>query len=318
LVRIPTKRNTDTRSGRLNLVLAKLSARQHGVVSRGQLRHIGMSDAAIQRAVRAKRLFRVFRGVYALGRPGVDERGRMRAAVLACGEGAVVSHLTAGALLGLLDRAPVAIDVIAPKGRGRKIDGIRCHDVRRPTRGETGSVDGIPCTSPARTLVDLAGTVSQHRLRSAFERAAAKGILDVAAIETAATRSRRGVGELRALIEEWQRAAPVASEGRLKSPLEAMVLPLLARRGVPPPRPNAIVQLAEGQIEVDFLWVEQRFVVEADSRDFHGTAVAFERDRWRDRELMRVGYSTLRVTRLQAETETEAVAESIAARLKSN
>jgi hypothetical protein len=220
-------------------------------------------------------------------------------------------------LLGLLDRAPVVIDVIAPKGRGRKIDGIRRHDVRRPTRRETGSVDGIPCTSPARTLVDLAGTVSHRRLRSAFERAAAKGFLDVAAVEAALTPGRRGAGELRALIDEWRRAAPVASRDRLKSPLEAMGLPLLARRAVPLPRANAIVKLAEGQIEVDFLWEEQRFVLEADSRDFHGTQVAFERDRWRDRELMRVGYSTLRVTRLQVETEAKAVAESIAARLRS-
>jgi very-short-patch-repair endonuclease len=240
----------------------------------------------------------------------------MRAAVLACGEGAVVSHRTAGALLGLLDRAPVVIDVIAPKSRGRKIDGIRHHHVKRPTRVETGSVDGIPCTSPARTLVDLAGTVSRRTLRSAFERAAARRILDVAAVEAAVTPRRRGAGELRALIDEWRRAAAVASKGRLKSPLEAMVLPLLARRGVPLPEANAIVQLAEGQIEVDFLWKEQRLVVEADSRDFHGTEVAFERDRQRDRELMRVGYSTLRVTRLQAESEPAALVETIAERLR--
>ena len=67
--------------------------------------------------------------------------------------------------------------------------------------------------------------------------------------------------------------------------------------------------------EVDFLWPEHRFVVEADSRDFHGTAIAFERDRWRDRELVRVGYTTLRVTHHQAETEVEAVADTIASAL---
>ena len=95
-----------------------------------------------------------------------------------------------------------------------------------------------------------------------------------------------------------------------------MVLPLLAKRGLPAPRCNAPVELAEGKrIEVDFLWPEQRFVLEADSRDFHGTEVAFERDRWRDRELMRVGYGSLRVTKRQAERETEAVAAAVASRI---
>lgn len=69
------------------------------------------------------------------------------------------------------------------------------------------------------------------------------------------------------------------------------MLPLIARRNLPPPLFNASVRITDGRIEVDFLWPDQRFVLEADSRDFHGTAVAFERDRWRDRELLRAGYS---------------------------
>ena len=93
------------------------------------------------------------------------------------------------------------------------------------------------------------------------------------------------------------------------------MLPLIARRSLPPPLFNAPVQLAKGRIEVDFLWPDHRFALEADSRDFHGTAVAFERDRWRDRELMRAGYSILRVTHRQAEREAEAVADTVAARL---
>ncbi len=153
-------------------------------------------------------------------------------------------------------------------------------------------------------------------LRSAFERAAAKKMLDIEAVEAAlGSGGRRGAGSLRILIGEWRGAAPLARKARLKSPLEAMVLPILSRRGIPAPRANAPVDLVKGRIEVDFLWVEQRFVVEADSRDFHSTDVAFERDRWRDRELMRVGFSTLRVTRLQAERETEQVADAICRQL---
>lgn len=321
--RIPRKRNTDLGAGPPWRRLGDLAASQHGVVTRLQLRQAGVSDDAVDRAVRAGRLYRVFRGVYALGHWRVGARGRMRAATLACGEGTVVSHLSAGALLGLLDRAPEVVDVIAPgkagekpRSAGCKIDGIRAHRVRRPRRSEVGTVDGIPCTSPARTLVDLAGVVTTRTLRSAFERAAARKMLHVAAIEAAMSRGRLGSKALRTLLDEWRRAAPLARNQRLKSPLEAKVLPLVLQRGAPAPRTNAPVELAAGRIEVDFLWQDQRFVLEADSRDFHGTDVAFERDRWRDRELMRVGYSTLRVTRLQAESEAEAIADTILARLK--
>jgi len=296
--------------------LAALAAEQRGAVSRRQLRAIGLSDSAISRAVADRRLHRVFPSVYTLGYPRSSERVRMRAAALACGDGAVVSHRSAAALLGLLDRAPVVVDVIALGSRGRKIDGIRVHDVRPVRVEETGTVAGIPCTSPARTLVDVAGMVGERSLRSGFERAAARRLLDLEAIEAAiGPGGRRGIPALRALVEEWRRAATVAAKQRLKSPLEAMVLPLLLRRGAPAPRSNAPVELVKGRIEVDFLWAEQRFVLEADSRDFHATGVAFERDRWRDRELLRVGYSSLLVTRLQAEREAEEIADTVWRRL---
>ncbi|MGN6258950.1 MAG: endonuclease domain-containing protein, partial [Solirubrobacterales bacterium] len=210
----------------------------------------------------------------------------------------------------------MVIDVIAPPERGRKIDGIRFHRVRPPRPDEVGTVNGIPCTSPARTLVDLAGTVGDWTLRSAFERAAQKRLLDIPAIEASIDPRRRGMKSLLALVEKWRAAAPLTkTQGKLKSPLEAKVLPLLVQRNLPPPLFNAPVEIAKGRIEVDFLWSDHRFALEADSRDFHGTAVAFERDRWRDRELMRAGYSVLRVTSHEAEHEAEAVADTVASRL---
>jgi Transcriptional regulator, AbiEi antitoxin/Protein of unknown function (DUF559) len=297
--------------------LAEVAARQHGVLSHSQLRRAGLSRSGIGRAAAEGRLHRVFRGAYALGHPGIGERGRLFAATLACGEGTVISHRSTAALMGLLDRGPTVVDLIAPAWRGRKIDGIRRHDVRRPQRWETGTFDGIPCTSPARTLVDLAGIVGARTLRSAFERAAARKLLDIEAIEASiGSGGRRGTRTLRGLLGEWRPVAPVIATTRLKSPLEAKVLPLLAKRDLPMPRSNAPVELVEGRIEVDFLWPEKRFVLEADSRAFHATDVAAERDRWRDRELMRVGYASLRITHLQAETEAEAIAEVVAAHLR--
>jgi very-short-patch-repair endonuclease len=296
-----------------------IADRQHGVISRDQLRGLGFKYGAISHAVTTGRLHRVFHGAYAVGHRRIAERGRLMSATLACGKGAVISHRSAGGLLGLLDDGPAVIDVIAPPSRGRGIDGIYLHRVRPPRLEETGTFDGIPCTSPARTLVDLAGVVGEWTLRSAFERAARREWLDLGAIEASIDPRRRGMKVLLKLIEEWRGAAPLLGKrGRLKSPLEAKVLPLVARRDLPPPLFNAPVQLANGRIEVDFLWPEHRFVLEADSRDFHGTAVAFERDRWRDRELVRAGYAVLRVTSLQAEQEAEAIAETVAARLSSS
>lgn len=301
-----SKRNTD-RAGRLT----RLAAAQHGVVSRRQLRALGFTDREVTRAIESGRLHRVFRGVYAVGHPNVSQRGRLRAAALACGDGAAISHRSAGALLGLLDKGPTVIDVIAPLSRGRKIEGIRFHRVRPPRRDEAGTLGGIPCTSPARTLVDLAGTVGDWTLRSCFERAAQRQILDIPAIESSMDPGRRGMKSLRTLADDWRRAAPVAKKGRLKSPLEAKVLPLVLGRDLPTPLLNAPVTIAKGRIEVDFLWPDHRFVVEADSRAFHATHLAFERDRWRDRELVLAGYATLRVTHQEAEHEAVAVANTI-------
>ena len=295
-----------------------IADRQHGVVSRDQMRRLGFKEGAINHAATTGRLHRVFRGAYALGRAHIAPHGRLMAATLACGKGAVLSHRSAGALLGLLDEGPVVIDVIAPPSRGRGIDGIYLHRVRPPRLEETGTVYGIPCTSPARTLVDLAGTVGEWTLRSAFERAARREMLDLAAIEASIDPRRRGMKVLLKLIDEWRGAAPLLkTRGKLKSPLEAKVLPLIVRRNLPAPFFNAPVQIANGRIEVDFLWPDHRFALEADSRDFHGTAVAFERDRWRDRELMRAGYSVLRVTHREAEREADAVAATVVARLTS-
>ncbi len=296
--------------------LATIADAQHGVISRTQMRKVGFKDGAITHAAATGRLHQVFRGVYALGHRRIGERGRLMAAVLACGQGTVISHRSAGALLGLLDEGPAVIDVIALRSRGRKIDGIRLHRVRPPQLEETGTVDGIPCTSPARTLVDLAGTVGAWTLSSAFERAAQRRMLDIAAIEASIDPRRRGMKGLLVLLDNWREAAPLTkTRGRLKSPLEAKVVPLLGRRDIPPPRFNAPVQLATKRIEVDFLWPDHRFVLEADSRAFHASHVASERDRRRDRELMRAGYSVLRVTHREAEQEAEAVTATVAARL---
>jgi very-short-patch-repair endonuclease/predicted transcriptional regulator of viral defense system len=307
---------SQTRSG-TDHEIARLAARQHGVVSRVQLRRLGRENRSITRAVAAGRLYPVFRGVYAVGRPEVSRRGRMMGAVLACGAGTVISHASAAALLGLIDRGPEVIDVTAPRKRGAAIDGIKAHWAKSLRREETGRVARIPCSHPARTLVDLAGMVGKRTLSGAFEVAAFKGLLDLDATEAVLGQSRRrGAPTIRAVLGEWRAAtSALPSTPQLRSPFEAKLLPLLATSDLPMAKINAPVQTPGGRLEVDLLWPDHRFVVEADSRRHHGTEIAFERDRWRDRELMRAGYVTLRVPWRHAEDEPEAVLDAIRARL---
>lgn len=237
----------------------------------------------------------------------------MMGAVLACGPGTVVSHRSAAALLGLLDPAPVVVDVIATGERGRHVDGIKAHKAPPLTDTERVSVAAIPCTSPARTLADLAGSSSERTLRNAFETAAFKRLLDLDAIDRVLAQRRRVGGPfLRALVAEWRCAASHhPTQPRLRSPFEAKLLPLIATSDLPPPLVNHPVDTPGGRLEVDLLWPDHRFAVEADSRRHHGTDLAYERDRWRERELLRAGITTLRVPWRHAEDEPDAVLDAI-------
>jgi hypothetical protein len=221
----------------------------------------------------------------------------------------VISHRSAAALLGIGKVAPVVVDLIPNEQRGRQLDGIKPHRVAFPERSELIRVHGIVCTSVARTVVDLAGTYGEDGLRETFERAASHGALDLGAIEgvLGAGGKRRGAPCLRRVIEEWRPVAETARHATVRSLFEAKLLPLVARAGIPMPRINAPVRTAERVLEVDLLWDDERFVVEADSRRHHGTEVAFERDRKRDLELMEVHYEVLRVSWKQVERDPQKV-----------
>ncbi len=250
----------------------------------------------------------MFRTVFALGPAAIGPRARIRAAALAC-PGAVISHRSAAALLGFGKAAPLVIDLIPTVEQGRKIDGIKAHRVRFPGRSESGYAYGIPVTSVARTIVDLAGTYGERELREAVERAATERLLDVAAVEAVLANGpkRRGAPCLRRVIKDWRPVAETAKHASFRSLFEARLLPMIAAAGLPLPRFNAPVRTAERILEVDLLWEPERFVVEADSRKHHALEVAFERDHRRARELIAAGYGLLPVTWREVEREPTAV-----------
>lgn len=268
--------------------IADLAKGQHGVVARWQLLKAGFSRTAIERRVRSGRLCPIHRGIYAVGHPHLKWQGRWIAGVLACGPDALLSHRSAGALWDLLPASGARIDVTAIRAGTRSRPGIAVHRARNLHVDDLDVHDGIPVTSVARTLLDVAEIVEPWRLERAIEQAELMGLFDLRAIDSLIARStgRRGVTLLRGVLEEY-RPPPVT-----RSELERWFLELCRDAGLPPPAVNSFI----AGFEVDIAWPDRRLVVELDGHQFHRTRAAFERDRRRDGVLQVAGYRVYRVT----------------------
>jgi putative AbiEi antitoxin of type IV toxin-antitoxin system/uncharacterized protein DUF559 len=291
--------------------LAELAARQHAVVAMTQLRWLGLSGRAVRDRVASGRLHRVHRGVYSVGHRLLSERGRWMAAVLACGPKAVLSHRSAAALWGLRPDARATSEVSLPSKSARPRAGIDVH-VSSTLRPEDLAVrERIPCTSVARTLVDLGDVVGRREVERAVEQAEVLRSFDLRAIEDALGRAgpRRGAGVLRAVIGEWAGNTATASE------LEERFLTLCSNAALPQPEVNAWLTLDDGAIKADFLWRAARLVAETDGRAAHATTHAFERDRLRDQRLALADYRVLRFTWRQVTRQPKLVAATVGALL---
>jgi uncharacterized protein DUF559 len=284
--------------------LAALAARQHGVVAHHQLLELGFGRSAIQYRLKVGRLKRLYRCVYAVGHTSIGSLGRLMAAVLACGPGAVTSHRSAGWLLGLKPPESRWVEVTAPGRTRGGAQGILLHQVRRLDGGDRGERDGIPITSLPRTLLDLAEVLRPRQLERAIEEAERLRLFDLAAIEDLCLRSpgRRGVRRLRAVLAE-----PETEAALTRSELERRFLDLCRDAGVPTPAVNTVVM----GFEVDAVWPDRQLVVELDGYAFHQGRVAFERDRVRDSVLQLAGFRVIRVTHRRLETEPGVVAETL-------
>jgi very-short-patch-repair endonuclease len=279
--------------------LVALAVRQHGLVSRAQLTALGLSDDAIGRRVRARRLHRIHRGVYAVGHPRLTLHGRLLAAVVSYGETAVLSHRSAAVLWALLPGRGPRIDVTVPSGGGRgRRKAIIVHRSALPA-SEITVREGIPVTTPVRTLVDLADLLPRRALERAVDEAAYLR-LDIDGLQP--RKGRRGAGLLRRVLADHE-----AGGTRTRSELEELMLALCRRVGLPEPEVN---QKIEGH-EADFVWREARLIVETDGWASHGTRRAFERDRVRDAEHTAAGWRVVRITTRRLEREPEAVAEQL-------
>lgn len=287
----------------LDVRIARIADSQHGVIALAQLAAEGLAPGAVRMRAAAGRLHRVHSGVYAVGRARLGSGGRRMAAVLACGERAVVSHLTAADQLGLVRSASATLHVTVPARSGRRRPGIVIHRSSTLVRADRIEVDGIPCTSAARTLLDLADTLGPRQLARAVEEAERLKAIDLSALAKLIRRSagRAAAPRLEAALRDYTDPAPTRGE------LERAAHALFMRAGLPIPRCNTPVPTAEGPLEVDFLWADRRLIVEADSYAWHSSRRAFEWDRRRDQVLRAEGWTVLRVTWRQIKRDANAV-----------
>ena len=282
--------------------LARLAARRYGVVAIWHLLDLGFVREGVRRMVQAGRLHPLYRGVYAVGHRSLSPRGRLLAAVYACGRDAVASHHAAGWLWNVR-RARGSKHHVTVAARGRKGPrGIALHCVRRLHPEDVTVIDGIPVTSLARTLVDLGALLPLKQLRRAFEEADRLGLLDAAAVQRACDRGkgRKGVANARRALELYEPDPP-----KTRSDLEKDFFDWCDANGIP--RPSANLWVA-GQ-EVDMAWLDELgrpiAVVELDSREYHSTLEAFERDRERSAALEAARIPHIRVTSRRMRRDSE-------------
>lgn len=281
--------------------IAQAAARQHGVISTTQLLAAGLGDSTISEWVGAGHLFRLHRGVYAVGHPKLSRDGRYLAAVLAGGEGAALAQTSAARHLGL-ERTPATgtIHLVLPRNNKRNPKGILVHRPRSFEPIDLTHRYGIPTTTATRTLFDLTHSISANELRSRFERAEFLEVLDRVRLHQLlnGAAGRKGLANLRALAD--CRRLPLA---RIRSLLEGIVLSICRTYSLPLPAVN--VPLLD--YEVDFLWPEARFVVEADGGQHRGPQR--DRDNQRDATLGRAGYLTRRYSGEALEDERSVAGE---------
>ena len=270
------------------MAIGAVAARQHGVISLAQLLELGLTRRAVEVRLGLGRLVQLHRSVYAVGHVAMTPRARELAAVLACGPHALLSHRSAASSWQLLRSTGGRIEVTAP--RGRKLHpGITVHRSRLIHPDDRAEVEGIPTTSVARTLVDLADVLSEARLTHAVNDAEVQRLFDLAALDATLERlrGRRGRHRLRRVL-----AAYSQDPAFTRSRAERRFLDLCLEHGLP--RPSTCIYIAGH--EVDAYWPDARLAVEFDGEAFHRTRRAFHEDRRRDRRLAALGIQVNRVT----------------------
>jgi very-short-patch-repair endonuclease len=286
--------------------LAELAGRQHGVATTEQLEALGFARSTIAHWAKVGRLHRLHRGVYAVGHMAIAWEGRCLAAVLARPD-AVASHRTAAWIHGLLRSRPGTIHLTAPTRQRLKRDFVVHFAMLEPD--DCTTVDGIPVTSPARTVLDLAPDESRRDLERLLQRADDNKLLDRHRFEATLDRAGGHPGR-RKLADALRTFKP--ERATLRSDLERRFRRLVLAAGLPHPQTNVAV---EGY-ELDAYWEAEGFAVELDVYATHGSPRSFEEDRKREDDLLLAGIELIRVTDRRLDREPRETIARVAAHLE--
>ncbi len=271
--------------------IAALARKQHGYITRRQLLALGMGQGEIKYRIKTGSLIPVYAGVYAVGHVPLGQEARAHAAVLACGDGAVLSHGSAAALWKYVRRWPREFEVTARFDRRRR--GIKVHRSKTLTRRDLTRQLGVPVTSPARTLLDMAPRFKNDAaLRRFVNDARLTHTFHLGALAELLGRHPRHPATKRLTQFVQARGGPTRSE------FEDRFSDFARRYGLPAPVVNTYVL---GH-EVDVLFPDHRVIVELDGWEFHSDRGAFESDRDRDADRLAAGFLTVRITTERFET----------------
>ena len=287
------------RGARVDHAIAALAEHQHGLVALAQLAELEVSAEMIRSRVRRGLWHRLHRGVYSVGHRPITSEARWLGAVLACGDGALLSHRSAAALWEIRPSSSARIDVTATGRRGYGNQAIALHRATTLAPVDRAARRGVPVTTLPRTIVDLATVVSLASLEYAIHRAEARRKLKPAELHEIVARlsGRRGVGSVRAIIGRPGHAL----DSRVRGPYELRFLAICRAYRIPMPEVNVWIPLETGAggLEVDFVWPAQRLAVEVDERAGHYTLRALRNDPERDRALAAAGWRVVRVAQAE-------------------
>jgi very-short-patch-repair endonuclease len=281
--------------------IARIGGRQDNVISREQLLGAGLGRGAIAHRVGTGAWQRLHNNVYLLGPAPPSLMARARAAVLSCGANAVVSHRSAAEMFGLLPETGGDVHVTVAGRNVASREGVRRHRIAAFGAGEVTNMRGVPVTTVARTIADLAATESPREVEDAFQEGLYRRIVTPRAVNAVIAREprRKGAPVIRALIEDPRMT---------RSERERALLKLLDQAQLPKPLTNVRLH---GYL-VDAYWPEHGLVVEFDGWQGHGHRLAFEANRKRDQVLLANGVRAMRVTDRHLTHEPVALAARIA------
>jgi len=274
---------------RRDKAVAKIAARQKTLVTTAQLAQCGLGKDAVAYRVHSNRLHPVFHGVYSVGCGELPPLARELAALLACGKGSLISHHSAAFVWGLRTAPPTEVEVSVVGRCCASRKGIRVHRIQKIHRHELSRHEGLWVSSPARAILEVAVTASVDEVADLVNEG--QGLRRFAPGELEAVqrrhRGRRGARKLAEVLGDEDAMTVTRSKA------EKAFLKLIRDARLPVPETNERL----GRYKPDFMWREQRLIVELDSYQFHGGPDGFQNDREKDLVYRDAGFDVLRPTR---------------------